>query len=168
MKHRWIVACVLGLALSPLSLAAQQQQQQRANQGPPQMAEIMQAVTLGLSMLDEGNVQYLLARDKELGLTDDQYAKMREIGIRWLRATRASRDTLRATLQTDPQTVRNMQQQDMRARMQQLMPHGILLVTEDSKALEEAFKLLQPAQQTKAKALLQQRVESVKSIRRGG
>lgn len=168
MKHRWIVGCALVLLGAPTALAAQQQQRGTQGEGP-QLAEVMQAARLGLSMLDEGNVQYLLARDKELELTDDQHAKMREIALGWLRATRASRDTLRAVMKTDPQTLRGMQQQDMFGRMQQLMPHGLLLVQEDRKALVEVFGLLRPAQQTKAKALLEQRLEGAKqSIRSGG
>jgi hypothetical protein len=168
MKYRWMVACALALLGAPTGLAAQQQQRGAQGQGPD-LAEVMKAVQLGLSMLDEGNVQYLLARDKELELTDDQHAKMREIALGWLRATRASRDTLRAVMKTDPQTMRGMQQQDMFGRMQQLMPHGMLLVQEDRKALEEAFSLLRPAQQTKARALLQQRLDGAKqSIRSGG
>ena len=169
MKHRWIVACALGLLASPVALMAQQQRGNQAGQGEmPPLAEVVQAVSMGLAMLDEGNVQFLLARGDELKLTADQHTKIRALAVGWLRATRASRDTLRASLKMDPQRMRAMEQQDMRGRIQQLIPHGLLLVQEDRKALAETFRLLDPAQQEKAKAILDGRLNAIIRARSGG
>src|SRR5688572_406396 len=69
MKHRWIVACALGLLASPVALSAQQRGNPPGQGQMPPLADVMQAISMGLAMLDEGNVQFLLARNEELKLT---------------------------------------------------------------------------------------------------
>jgi hypothetical protein len=165
MKHRWIVILAAGVLVAPGPLAAQQQRGGQT-QGP-QLAEIMQAVRIGLAVMDQSNVHYLLSRGSELNLTADQRTRMLALATRWSQATRASRDTLRSAMRRDPQTMRNAQVPDMQGRLQQLMPHAMLLFQEDQKALMETIELLEPAQRDKAKALIEERIEEIKAMRGG-
>ena len=160
MKNRYVLALSLALLMVPGAVHAQ-----RGDQRDP-MAQVQEAIRAGLAALDEGSVQYLVTKGADLQLTRDQVVRLNAIGRQWSEATQASRQALRTALQRAGQQVprRDVDRQELQAQLQQILPHAMLVQQEDVKAFEEAMRVLQPAQQRRAKALIEARVAELQRI----
>ena len=160
MKNRYALALSLALLMVPGAVQAQGREQRDP------MAQVQDAIRAGLAALDEGSVQYLVTKGADLQLTRDQVVRLNAIGRQWSEATQASRQALRTALQRVGQQAprRDVDRQELQAQLQQILPHAMLVQQEDVKAFEEALRVLQPAQQRRAKALIEARVAELQRI----
>jgi hypothetical protein len=141
--------------LAPLPLLAQTADQ-------PQRRGGMMAARL---LVEQGSVEYLVTKATDLQLKADQTTQLEAIGVKWAEATKGSREQIGAAM---PQPGQTPDREAMMQRMQELRPVMEKLREDDQAALDEALKLLDAAQQTKAKALLEERAQNARPRRPGG
>lgn len=160
MKHGYAIGLALALLLGPTALQGQVRDERDA------MAQLQEAIRVGLAALDQGSVQYLVTKRSELQLTADQVAKLTAIGRRWSEATQASRDALRSAVGQAGQQMQRREgdRQQLQAQFQRILPHAMLVQQEDMKAFEEAMRLLQPEQQRRSKALIEARLAELQRM----
>ncbi|HEX6307568.1 MAG TPA: hypothetical protein VFZ69_05230 [Longimicrobiales bacterium] len=151
-RNRSLLLALTMSVLAPLPLLAQS--------GPPPGGR-GGAMTARL-LLEQGSVEYLVAKAADLQLTAEQTAQLQAIGSKWAEATKQSREQIRAEM---PQRGQGGDREAMMQRMQELRPRMEKLREEDQKALDEALGLLGAEQQTKAKALLEERAQNARPRR---
>jgi Spy/CpxP family protein refolding chaperone len=159
MKHGRSFTIALAVSLlAPLPLLAQGGGQGRGGMGGMMSARLL---------VEQGSVEYLVTKAADLELTADQTTQLESIGAKWAEATKESREQIRSML---PQPGQRMggDRDAMMQRMRQMQPLAQKLNEDDEEALVEALALLDDAQQTKAKALLEERRQSARPRRGGG
>lgn len=161
MKNgRSLVLALAVLVLAPLPLLAQGGGQGgRGGMGGGAMSARL--------LIDQGSVEYLATKAGDLALTAEQKAGLEAIGVRWSAATKESREEIRTRL-PQPGQAAGGNREEMMQRLQEMRPFAEKVDEEDRKALAEALTLLNEEQQTKAKALLDERRQNARQRRGGG
>lgn len=160
MKHGRSLTMALAVSLlAPLPLLAQGGGQ--GGRGPA--GGVMSARLL----VEQGSVEYLVTKAADLELTSDQTKQLEAIGAKWSEATKESREQIRGMMPQPGQAAGGDREAAMQ-RLQQMRPIAEKLDEEDRKALGEALALLNDAQQTRAKALLDERRQNARPRRGGG
>ena len=118
-------------------------------------------------LLDQGSVEYLVTKAADLGLTTEQKTGLEAIGVRWSAATKESREQIRTRLPQRGQGAGG-NREEMMQRLQEMRPFAEKVDEEDRKTLAEALGLLNEEQQTRAKALLEERRQNARPRRSGG
>jgi hypothetical protein len=154
--HSLLMALVV-MTLAPLPLLAQ------GGQGQGQGRGGMGMVSARL-LVEQGSVEYLVTKAADLQLNTDQKTGLEAIGAKWAEATKESREKVKAGMPQAGQAASG-DREAMMARMQELRPLMTEIAAEDTKAVEEAMKLLDETQQAKAKTLLTERAEAARPRR---
>ncbi|HEX6134216.1 MAG TPA: hypothetical protein VFZ24_09635 [Longimicrobiales bacterium] len=151
-RNRTLLLALAISALAPLPLLAQS--------GPPQGGR---AGAMGARLLlEQGSVEYLVTKAADLQLSSEQTTRLQAIGAKWAESTKTSREQIRAGM---PQRGQGGDREAMMQRMQELQPLMQKLREDDQKSLDEALQLLGEEQQTKAKALLDERARNARPRR---
>lgn len=159
MKNGRSLAAALAISmLAPLPLLAQ-----GGGQGSRGGMGAMSARLL----VEQGSVEYLVTKAADLELTPGQTTQLEAIGRKWAASTTDSRAEIRGILPQPGQAAATDREARMQ-RMQALRPLVEKLAEEDTKALNEALALLDEAQRTKVKALLDERLQNARPRRGGG
>jgi hypothetical protein len=141
------------MTLAPLPLLAQGGQGQ--GRGGMMSARLL---------VEQGSVEYLVTKAADLQLNADQKTGLEAIGAKWAETTKESREKVKAGMPQAGQAGGG-DREAMMARMQELRPLMTEIAAEDTKAVEEAMKLLDETQQAKAKTLLTERAEAARPRR---
>ncbi|HSK20766.1 MAG TPA: hypothetical protein VK912_16555 [Longimicrobiales bacterium] len=118
-------------------------------------------------LIDQGSVEYLVTKADHLGLTAEQKTGLEAIGARWSATTKESREQIRTRL-PQPGQAAGGNREEMMQRLQEMRPFAEKVDEEDRKSLAGALALLNEEQQTKAKALIEERRQNARPRRGGG
>jgi hypothetical protein len=117
------------------------------------------------TLLEHGSVEFLVTKAADLQLSAEQSAKLTAIGEAWAASTKEPRTQLSAAMPQPGQAMGGGDPAAMRQRLQDIAPVAQKLVEDDEKAVVEAMKLLDEAQQAKAKQLLEERAAAARPRR---